>query len=406
MQDPTTALFQLALGIADPWKVDRLQFDLDKRRLDIQVGTSRGARFPCPECGLADCPVHDTADKEWRHLNFFEHEAYLHARVPRVRCPQHGVRQVAVPWARAGSGFTLLFEALAMLLMREMPVKAASRILSEQDTRLWRVLTHYVDVARASEDFSEVTEIGVDETSHRRGHDYVSLFVDLGRAKVIFATPTRERKVVSEFRSDFEAHGGKPAAVSNFSSDLWRPFRDGVRDNFENAALTVDRYHIVQMLSRAVDEVRRGEQRQAKGLKKTRYLWLKRPSRLTARQREDLVYYRRRYQRTARAYEFRLDFDDMWSLPDAELADAYLDDWCARVYRSKLKPLMDFVDTVEAHWDDILRWFKTRITNGVLEGINSLIQAVKRRARGYRTDRNYIAMIYMTAGKLDFRLPT
>jgi transposase len=405
VQDPTSSLFQLALGLTPPWEVERLDFDPDRHRLDIHIGFPRGARFPCPE-GEVDCPVHDTTEKEWRHLNFFQHEAYLHARVPRIRCKEHGVRQVSVPWAREGSGFTLLFEALAMLLMREMPVKAASRLVGEQDTRLWRVLLHYVEVARSREDFSQVAQVGVDETSHRRGHDYVSVFVDLDRSKAIFAAPTREKKVVAEFKADLLAHGGKAEHVVNFSVDLWQPYRDGIKENFANARLTIDRYHILQLLNRAVDEVRRREQRSSPGLKKTRYIWLKKQSNLTARQREDLPYLRRRHRRTARAYELKLEFEDLWQLR-ADQAAGYLDDWCDRVYRTRgLDPMKDFVDTIDVHWDDVLRWFQTRITNGVLEAINSLVQAAKRRARGYRTDKHYIAMIYMIAGKLSFGLPT
>jgi len=406
LEDPTSALFQLALGLTPPWRVEKIEFDPDRRRLDLNLGFERGARFACPECATAGCPVHDTIDKEWRHLNFFQHEAYLHARVPRVRCGEHGVIQVVVPWAREGSGFTLLFEALAMLLMREMPVKAASRIVGEQDTRLWRVLLHYVEVARAREDFSQVSQVGVDETSHRRGHDYVSVFVDLDRSKAIFATPTREKKVVAEFKEDLAAHGGEADQVVNFSADLWQPYRDGIKENFVNARLTIDRYHILQLLNRAVDEVRRREQRNSPGLKKTRYIWLKKQTNLTARQREDLPYLRRRHRRTARAYELKLEFEDLWQLR-ADQAAGYLDDWCDRVYRTRgLDPMKDFVDTIDVHWDDVLRWFQTRITNGVLEAINSLVQAAKRRARGYRTDKHYIAMIYMTAGKLSFGLPT
>jgi transposase len=407
LQDPTSSLFQLALGITPPWEVDRLEFDADQRRLDIHVDFKRGTKFVCPECGAGDCPVHDVVDKEWRHLNFFQHEAYLHARVPRVRCHEHGVRQVAPPWAREGSGFTLLFEALAMLLMREMPVKAAARILGEQDTRLWRVLLHYVEVARSGEDFSEVSQVGIDETSHRRGHDYVSVFVDLDRSKVVFATPTREKKVVAEFKTDLEAHGGDADKVVNFSADFWQPYRDGIKENFANARLTIDRYHVLQLLNRAVDEVRRQEQRTSPGLKKTRYIWLKKQSHLTARQKEDLPYLRRRHRRTARAYELKLEFEDLWQLSAAD-APAYLDDWCSRVYRtrSRLDSLKDFVDTIDMHREDVLRWFQTRINNGVLEAINSLVQAAKRRARGYRTDKHYVAVIYMTAGKLNFGLPT
>jgi transposase len=299
VEDPTNSLFELALGLTPPWRVEKIDFDSEQHRLDLHLGFERGARFPCPECTAPDCPVHDSSDKQWRHLNFFQHEAYLHARVPRVRCDRHGVRQVAVPWAREGSGFTLLFEALAMLLMREMPVKAAARVVAEQDTRLWRVLLHYVEVAREREDLSAVSQVGVDETSHRRGHDYVSVFVDLDRAKVIFATPTREKKVMVEFKADLEAHGGEAERVLNFSADLWPPYRDGIKENFPNAALTIDRYHVIQLLNQALDEVRRREQRSQPGLKKTRYIWLKKRSELSARQQEDLSYFRRRYRKIA-----------------------------------------------------------------------------------------------------------
>ncbi len=405
LEDPTAALFQLALGVVSPWRVEKIVFDAEHRRLDLQLGFARGARFPCPECGAEDCPVHDVTQKEWRHLNFFQHEAYLHAGVPRVRCQEHGVRLLEVPWARPGSGFTVLFEALVMALMREMPVKAAARIVGEQDTRLWRLLLFHVDAAREREDFSEVANVGVDETSHRRGHDYVSVFVDLDRSKAIFATPTREKKVIGEFKADLETHRGDATRVVNFSADFWRPYRDGVIENFENAAVTADRYHIVQMLNRAVDEVRRREQRREPGLKRSRYLWLKKPSKLTARQRQDLPYLRRRYRQTGRAYELKLEFDDLWE-QTAEAAPGYLVDWCLDVYRTKLEPMKDFVDTIDDHRDEVLRWFQTGINNGVLEGINSLVQAAKRRARGYRTDRHFIAMIYMTAGQLSFALPT
>lgn len=405
MEDPTSVLFQRALGLVPPWKVANIAFDAERHRLDIRLNFERGARFACPEGDRDDCPVHDLTEKEWRHLNFFEHEAYLHARVPRVRCAKHGVRLIQVPWARAGSGFTLLFEALAMVLMREMPVKATARIVGEHDTRLWRVLLHHVDTARWQEDFSVVRQVGVDETSHRRGHNFVSVFADLDRAKVIFATPTNEKKVIGEFKTDLEAHGGEAANVISFSSDLHRPYRLGIKEHFPRATLTLDRYHVVQLLNRAVDEVRRREQRTAPGLKNSRYTWLKKPSKLTTGQKQDLVYLRDRYRQTGRAYELKLKFDDMWSL-NSEIAPGYLVAWCSEVQRSGLEPLKAFADTIDNHRYDVLRWFRTHISIGVLEAINGLVQAAKRRARGYRTDRHYIAMIYMTAGKLNFGLPT
>ena len=144
-------LFQLALGLVPPWMVADAKFDADKKRLDIEIDFKTGGRFACPDCGRADCPVHDTVKKTWRHLNFFQHQAFLHARVPRIDCPDHGARLVAVPWARPGSGFTLLFEAFVMTLVKGMPVAAAARLVGEHDTRQWRIVQHYVEkaVARA-----------------------------------------------------------------------------------------------------------------------------------------------------------------------------------------------------------------------------------------------------------------
>jgi transposase len=139
-----TDLLQLALGLAPPWLVACSRFDGDARRLDIDIDFAMGGRFACPNCAAADCPAYDTEAMIWRHLNFFQHEAYLHARVPRVHCKSCGIRRVNLPWARPGSGFTLLFEALVMVLVQAMPVRAAARLLSEHNTRLWRVIHHYV----------------------------------------------------------------------------------------------------------------------------------------------------------------------------------------------------------------------------------------------------------------------
>jgi transposase len=168
-------LFSAALGLVAPWRVARSEFDGEAGRLDLFMDFPRGSRFACPEPGCAerDCVVHDTEDKTWRHLDFFQYQAYLHARVRRVRCPQHGVRQVRVGWARPGSGFTLLFEALLITFAAAMPVAKVAAFTGEQDTRIWRVLEHYVTRERANLDFSTVERVGVDETAAARGQDYV-----------------------------------------------------------------------------------------------------------------------------------------------------------------------------------------------------------------------------------------
>ncbi len=187
-----TSLLQLALALTPPWTVTRSDFDPEAHRLDIHLDFPPGSRFPCPSCGAVDCPADDTEQMSWRHLNFFQHQAWLNARVPRVRCARCGIKKVAVPWARAGSGFTLLFEALVMALVPAMPVNAVARQLGAHDTRLWRVLHHYVEQARASTDASDATRVAIDETAARRGHDYITLLVETS-TRPVWCSPLRAR---------------------------------------------------------------------------------------------------------------------------------------------------------------------------------------------------------------------
>ena len=280
-----TDLLQLALGLAPPWRVVSCQFDAGKRRLDIGLDFPRGSRFPCPSCGQGDCPVHDTEPKSWRHLNFFQHEAHLVARVPRIRCARCGVLQVALPWARPGSGFTLLFEAFIMILAQAMPVKRIAELIGEHDTRLWRVLEHYVDRAREQADSADLRQLGVDETASKRGHHYVSLFVDLEQARTLFVTEGKDASTLERFKADLHDHGGSPEAVEEICCDMSPAFMSGVESQFPQARLTFDKFHVMKLLNTAVDHVRRQEQRERPELKHTRYLWLKNPERLSARQR-------------------------------------------------------------------------------------------------------------------------
>ena len=176
---PDLDLFQRDLGLEKPWEVVDVGFDAEQKRLDLRIDFAKGVKFPCPECGREGCSVHDTEQHTWRHMNFFEHEAYLHARVPRVKCPEHGVKQVQVPWARPRSDFTLLFEALVMALVAEMPVKPVAGLVGEEDKRIWRIVHHYVDQAVEAQDLAGMEELGIDDTSFRRGQSYVSVFADI-----------------------------------------------------------------------------------------------------------------------------------------------------------------------------------------------------------------------------------
>jgi transposase len=401
-------LFQKALCLCPSWYVKGSVFSLDKKLLTIQIDFTKGAHFSCPDCGQADCPVHDTQDHKWRHLNFFQYECYLEARVPRVRCKRCGVKLVKVPWARPHCGFTYLFEGLVMSLVQQMPVSAAGRIVREHDTRLWRVLVHYVTSARSKLEFGSVTAVGMDETACRRGHNYVTVFVDLTTSRVIFVTEGKDAQTLIEFKIDLWRHGSDGDQIRDFSCDMSPAFIKGIETDFVKAEITFDRFHVMKLINEAVDKVRREEQREKPLLlKKTRYVWLTSPENRTAKQTEKLqgLLLDKFNLKTARAYRIGLNFREFWHQAPTE-AEAFLRQWHWRASHSALAPIRDVAGTIKRHWRGVLNWFRTGYNNGVLEGLNSVIQAVKSRARGFRTTENFKAMIYLIGSKLDFSLPT
>jgi transposase len=400
-----TSLLQLALGLVPPWAVIRSEFDAEARQLDIHIDFAAGSRFVCPTCGAVDCPAYDTEQMTWRHLNFFQHQAFLHARVPRVHCTGCGIKTLSVPWARPDSGFTLLFEALIMSLVSAMPVNTVARLVGEHDTRLWRVVHHYVDRARAKVDLSTVRRVAIDETAARRGHNYITLFVDIDQARVVFATEGRHAETIALFADDLTVHGGEPGAVAEVCIDMSPAFIKGIADNLPTAAITFDKFHAVKIINDAVDQVRRAERKVHKFLAGTRYLWLRNPANLSDRQKAVFESLPIRHLKTARAYQIRLAFQELYDQPSSEAATVFLKKWYFWATHSQLPPIIDAARTVKRHWNGILRWFHSRIANGLIEGINSLIQAAKAKARGYRSIRNLKAMVYLLAGKLSLMLP-
>lgn len=399
----TKALFAAALGVAEPWYVADVQ--LVEAQLTITVDFRRGGRFACAECGTQECPAHDSQERRWRHLNFFEYRTEIVARLPRVRCAQCGVHAVTVPWARPGSGFTLAFEAFVLTLAAAMPMARIGRLVGEQDTRLWRLVRSHVDEARGARDDGDVTAVGIDETSSRRGHHYISLFVDLVARRLLFATPGREAETVHRFAADLTAHGGEPAQITEVCADMSPAYIKGVTTALPNAALTFDKFHLMQLLNAAVDETRRAERAVAPRLKGQRYTFLHNVEHLTDDQLGFLAaeMQRSRTLKTTRAFHLKLVFQDLFTQP-RRAAAAYLTTWCRWAMRSRLPAMVKAARTIRAHWDGVLRWFTSRLNNGVLEGINSLVQAAKAKARGYRTIENLITIAYLLVGKLDFNV--
>ena len=188
------------------------------------------------------------------------------------------MKLVDVPWARKGSAFTLLFEQAALTLVREMPVNAAARIMEITDKRLWRVVQHYVAKAVAAFDLSAVQAIGLDETASKRGHNYVTVFIDMERRDkpVLFVTPGKGKETVKEFKAFLEKHDGDPEQILEVVCDMSPAFLSGVAGQLPKAQVTVDWFHIVQTFTRALDDVRKAECRVKALPKHLRWAVLKR----------------------------------------------------------------------------------------------------------------------------------
>jgi transposase len=408
MSSQIQQLFRVALGLAEPWLVGKIEFSEENHQLDLYLDFPAGSQFPCPQCGRAGCGVYDSTERTWRHLNFFQHKTFLHARQPRIDCPDHGVKTVEVPWARPGTGFTLLMEAFILVLVQSgMTAAQAARLIDEHDTRLWRVLQHYVKEARARADFSEVTTIGVDETSRSRGHNYITVFMDLAEEnrRVVFATEGKDADTIRRFREDLQTHGGKAEQVEEACLDMSAAFIRGLKDQFPEAKLTFDNFHLMQLLTEAVDETRREEQRTHPELKRTRYVWLKNEWNYTEEQAKTFDRLRGSKLATVRATHIKTVFQDLFAAESVAEAEPLLKRWYFWATHSRIGPIIKAAKTIKEHWAGVLRWFVSRISNGALEAINSLIQSAKAKARGFRNSRYLITMVYLIAGKLDFKLP-
>lgn len=396
-------IFQAALGLGEEWVVVKTEFNPQGKRLDIYLDFIPGAQFPCPVCHKPT-RVYDTTERTWQHLNFFQHATYIHARLPRIDCETDGVKQIQVPWARERSGFTLLFEAMIMALADEMPICSIAEMVGVHDTRIWRVVEHYVSKDVNDLDLSQVTRVGVDETSSKRGHNYVTLFVDMDTSKVIFVTKGKDADTLKAFTSHLKKHKATADQILEFSSDLSPAFISGITTYFPDAHITFDKFHVMKLLNKAVDETRRSEQVHEKNLKSSRYIWLKNPNNLSKKEQAKLDSLSEKKLKTGRAYRMKLVFQELFTYNE-ESAKTGLKKWYVWAMHSRLEPIKAFARTLKRHWNGIVRWFTTKLTNGILEGLNSLVQAAKARARGYRSVEYFKLMIYMVAGKMG-RLPT
>ena len=396
-------LFEAALGIAPPWFVAGVRFDEASKVLTVGVDFTAGSRFGV-EGATGEHPVYDTVTKTYRHLNFFQHECVLEVRTPRVKLPDGSVQLVKPSFAGRLSGFTLLFEALVLMLARQMPFAAVARIVGISAYRVLAICRRYVALALQAADFSQVKALAIDETSRARGHDYVTLAADAVKRRVLFVTEGRDAKTIEELAAHLDDHGCPPEQIDTVSIDMSPAFIKGVSQELPNAHITFDKFHVVWHANVAVDKMRRIEQRTTKSLKGLRWSLLKDRSNLNPEAAADLdsLIAKMTTLRTARAWLYKEQLREILERKQINVVRAMLEHWCTCVMHSKVEPMKEVAALVRRHLEGIVAWAQTRQTNGFLEAINGLFQAAKRRARGFTRLSTIKTVIFLIAGKLDF----
>lgn len=401
-----TDFYQQILGLKSPWKVVDVKLDTAAGQVDIHVAHPEASRFCCPDCGKELACYDHTPERHWRHLDTMQFKTILHASPPRVNCPQHGVKQVQLPWAEKGSRFTLFFERFAIdMLLATQTVKGAQGILRTSWDETWHILRKAVARGKARKTDKTMPRIGIDEKAFRKGQDYITLIYDLDTSTVEAISDGNDTESGNAcFLQLSEAQRGSVEAIA---MDMSAAYVKSAKANIPLAESKIvhDRFHVMKLATEAVDKVRRGEHRELKKqgdarLSGTRYLWLTGQENLSERQKErfDAVY--KQELETGKAWAYKEMLRDLWHHDSESAATAYFKDWYSRVIHTKLSPLKKVAKTIRERLANVVSYCTHRITNAVAEGINSKIMAIKRRVGGYRNRENFKTAIYFYCGGL------
>ena len=404
MTDSRT-LYATLLGITEPWGVELVEMKQEAGEVHVRVALPASTRWVCPEC-LAAAPIHDHQERTWRHLDTCQFKTLVHARVPRLHCPTHGIRQLRVAWAEPGSRFTALFEALAIDWLKQASLSAVAKQLRISWDEADGIMARAVQRGLARRKLEPPRYAGVDETSFQKRHEYVTVASDLERTRVLYVGDERGREALDGFWRSWTPE--QRARIKAVAMDMWEPYIRSTRDYLVDAEkkIVFDKFHVAQHLTKAVDEVRKREHRTrlAQGdpiLKGTKYDWLRSPKGRSWSEARAFNLLREIVTKVGRAWSLREAAMELWELRSQAAADRNFKRWFHWARSSRLEPVRRVAEMLKRHWANIRTFFQHRITNAGAESINEKIQTVKRRARGFRSRERFRNAIYFHCGGLD-----
>jgi transposase len=401
--DTLSTHYARLLGIDESWKVEDVNLQVDQRRVEIRLAHV-GRGVSCPECGRT-CGLADHAEeRRWRHLDTMQFVTEIVARLPRCRCPEHGVKTVVPPWAAKHSRFTLLFEAFAVEVLQACrTINAAAAMLNLPWDAVQTIMDRAVARGLVRREAAVVAHVGLDEKSFGKGQDYITVLTDLDGSRVLDVTEERTEtaaKAVLQTLTKEQREG-----VQAVAADMLPAYAKAVAQELPNAELVHDKFYVAKYLGEAVDQVRRAENKALQAqdddrLTGTRQLWLFNKSNLSHRQRRRFAAIRKGDLKTARAWALKEEFRWFWRHVYALSAEEFFNHWYAWGARCRLKPMVKVAKMLKRHLPNLLTYFRHRITNATSEGFNSVIQALRYAARGFRSFANYRTRILFYCGKL------
>ena len=402
-----TTLYQHLLGLTEPWTVSRVELDVAAQRVDVWVEHPPGLPWPCAECG-APGPLHDhAAERVWRHLDSCQFQTLLHAAPPRMKCPEHGVRQVHLPWAEPHARFTALFEAFAIEVLQETTIEAARRILGISWDEAWYLKHRAVQRGLARKRPRWMPYLGVDEKAAGPGqHNYVTVICDLVAGIVDEVTEGNDKQSLLGYLETLTPE--QRDAIEAVAMDMSKAYIHAVFDGLPSGReqIVFDRFHIMKQMGEAVDRVRRQEHQvlAAQGgspLAGTRFVWLYARENLPARYWEDYYALRDSDLKTARAWAIKENLRRLWTYKTLRWGERFWKRWFFWATHSRLEPVKAVAKMLKAHLYGVLNYFQHPITNAMSEGINSQIETLWKAACGYRNKQRFRTAILFHLGGLD-----
>lgn len=400
------ALYTTILGLNEPWVVERVEVSEEAEEVRVRLAMRRDTALECPVCKKVVPGYDQAAERRWRHLDTCQYQTVLVARIPRIECAEHGVRQIWVPWSEERSRFTALFEAMAIRLLQETSLSGLCRVMRLSWDEAEGILDRAVSRGLARRSEEEIRHVGVDETSFRRGHEYITVVSDLERDRVLWVGDDRKKATLAAFWSELPE--AQRDGITEIVMDMWEPYIRATLAAVPDAdsKIVIDRYHVARLLTDGVDRVRRAEQSVLRSqgddrLTGTRYIWIKGPAKRRPSDERWIQQLSRAGLKVGRAWAIKEAASRLWNYRSRGWALKFFRHWYYWATHSQLPPIIRVAKTMKRYLTWILNYLPNRSTNAGAEAMNAKIQEVKYRARGFRNRANFRRAILFYCGRLD-----